>query len=242
MLDGGSKQLREMIKQAERLGYVVSQSQADMTEAAGDAWENISHALTGASRQLAVEIAPYVKYIADALTEWVVSLRVAGEELGSMADTAGWIADMIETFSLLNKAGRIPQSAWRMVLSGGMWEGPEDIKKNAKEFWEAFTAPDASARMRSSIDRIRREVAGSLGGPKLPGGSKEPMAESAATKKADESALFRGSQAALSYILGTSKQDVEKAQLEELKKIEAYMKKAVERGGFFGPALIGVGV
>lgn len=225
MLDGGSKQLREMIKQAERLGYVVSQSQADMTEAAGDAWDNITLALSGASRQLAAEIAPYVKYIADMLTEWVISLRVAGEQMTSMAATAGWMADMAETFNLMYKAAKIPTSAWRMMLSGGTWEGPSDVKEHAKDFWKAFTAPDASDRLRSTIDRIRREVLDSVDkGATPPGVTPAGLSMPSMAAKTDQSALLRGSSAALSYILGTTKQDIEKASLDELKGIHRELK------------------
>lgn len=228
MLDGGSKKLNEMIEQAKKLGYVVTQGQADLVESAGDAWDRIKLALDGMARQMAVGLAPYVIMMADKVSEFVASLNASLSPASSLVKFFGLIADELEFIKL----------TWDVIKMAN----PIDIIKDTAKgdpgaAWRTlkddFLGPSWSERLNKEIEKIRSD----MGAPATKAGtSATALPVAASTKPIDMSPLLRGSAAALSAIMGTKPQEVAKETLGETKKMVSYLKMIAARGGFFAHA------
>lgn len=100
MLMDGSDGLKQMQEDAEKLGLTLNDTDAAKVEMAGDAFDRIGLMFDGVARKLAVELAPFVKYLADSFVE----AGTKGEGMGGfvragvdMAVTAlGWMLDAID--------------------------------------------------------------------------------------------------------------------------------------------------
>jgi len=86
LLSGGSAGIRSGMADAQALGISINSGDGRSVEAANDAFTRLGTALKATYFQLAVEISPALKYIADGLTDVVASMkgmRGAGEILTS---------------------------------------------------------------------------------------------------------------------------------------------------------------
>lgn len=226
VLEGGSEALRDMIKEAEYLGVVVSQKDADAVEKAGDSWARIGKALKGTFNQLAIGLAPYVTLISDGIVAAIADINKAlssSREVifdawiyptGIFLDLMEQTVAMIDTVmvGLLDLLASMPGGA----VFAGLAAGARQNIKNISE------SPSNVDRLREEAAAMRAKFMEGLG--KVGGGGGAAAGSIAAGGSIDMSPLLRGSQAALSYILGTNKQDIEKASLEELKGIRKELK------------------
>ena len=238
VLEGGSKSLKEMVKEAEKLGYVVNQQNAALVGKSGDALDRIKVSLDGMARIFAVQLAPYIILAGNKMAEFAASLNAAMSASGGMAKFFAIMLDEIEFFKLAWEAmvATSPLNMAADAIDGDM----KDTRDRFAKLKEDFLKKPLSERIGKMIEAIKAEVAGSAGKSTI--GPADPLGlMNKQVAAPDTSALLRGSQAAFSAIMASSKQDVEKAQLAELKKMTDYLRAAARRGGLFGPALLGGG-
>lgn len=128
----GSKGLADIQVEAEKLGIAFNRVDGAKIEMANDALTRSGRVFTGIGNQIAVGIAPYIKYAADKFTELAVSTGGIGNRIvsamGDAARAVAWLSDGL----LLVKAGIYA------VGSGGMKLTETLIEYVAKPITSAF--------------------------------------------------------------------------------------------------------
>lgn len=98
MLDQGSAGLEAMGEEAKRLGAVLTDEDAFKAAEAIDAMDKMKKAIGGVINTLAVELAPFIKAAADAITAWLSDGASAGEKMegviGSLIKGSAILADI----------------------------------------------------------------------------------------------------------------------------------------------------
>jgi hypothetical protein len=225
MLEGGSKKLHEMLLEAQQLGLVLTQKQVDSVEKAGDAWDRMKSGVRGVWRQVAGYLAPSVDYVANRVTDLIKTLVANLPTLfrmmkSGMIDVFATIGDAMDYMAVaINQMGATLMDALAIVPGyGPVAAGLADTMRNAAD--EILTDTGSEAKIRKWLAARYSEFMGGSGRVKfgdMEGGG-------GIGKDVSMEALMRGSQAAMSAILGTSKQPIAKETLDETKKI----RKAVE--------------
>ena len=98
-LSGGSQKLREMQKEARRLGITFTRDAAAKVEKANDAITKFKLSLRGAANLIAIAVSPKIKEMADRLTEWVVELNLAETGAGRLNDVLEKMAELLDKVS-----------------------------------------------------------------------------------------------------------------------------------------------
>lgn len=239
MLEGGSKTLKEMVAEAKKLGYVVNQQNADLVEKSGDAWQRIKLAIDGMARTFAIQLAPYIILATDKMASFAASLNEGLTASGGMASFFSLMLDELEAFKIAWEAIVLinPISLWTDAWDADM----EDTVNRWNKLVDDVTAKSLSTRVAKDIERIKAEVA--AGGSSAGKITADPLGlmGAAAAASNDTSALIRGSQAAFSAIMASSKQEVGKASLKELEGIHKKLGDMSKRGVLFAPALLAGG-
>lgn len=139
VLRGGSEQLREYAKDADRLGATIGDDTVAGVVAARDAMLRFEQATGAVFRQAAIQLAPFIKLLADDLTN---ASADASSKIRNMGDTTSAAA---AEFGVLGAA----------VLS--VVDMLNELKKN----WIAFQI--VFVQSRQILDKIGRPIG--LGGP-----------------------------------------------------------------------------
>lgn len=107
-MQGGSQAIDEMREKLENLGVIIGDEQAQMVEKANDAWADIGLVWKGLQQQLAVNFAPILTKIAEAIIKFV-------QEFGGMGKVAEFI---VKAFMY---AGALVLDVIKIMRIG--WEG-----------------------------------------------------------------------------------------------------------------------
>lgn len=111
LFHSGGDAIREMIKDAERLGLTISRQDAAKVEAMNDAWARLKHSMEGLARQILPEIAPLVQAVADRFTEWSAQAsktrEVTVSAIEKMAVGIGHLLDLWDLMKMGVSAYRV---------------------------------------------------------------------------------------------------------------------------------------
>jgi len=86
MFQAGAVGIEDMRREAEKLNLTFSQTDAAQVEAANDALTRMKDLFIGLTRQLTIQLAPFIESTATAFTEWATSGEGAGEKLIDVFD------------------------------------------------------------------------------------------------------------------------------------------------------------
>lgn len=141
-LQGGSAALKEMFKEAEGLGFVLSSSAVAGVEQANDAVMKLSSMLGGVRDQIVAGLAPALTFIADIIRKKLVDAIQGEDGLGNIEDFARKVAlaaiDLMEktTKGAVRFANTIIRSINNVILSARVMASifRADIGKSLEDF------------------------------------------------------------------------------------------------------------
>jgi hypothetical protein len=159
MLQGGSDALREMQRDAERLGLTFSQADFAGVEQANDSIERLEASVGALKRQLAIDFAPLFTVVAETITEGMIgateavndhtrSMAAAGQTYGLVAESVFGLADMLDRAS--QGVALVDLKIQDMTVSA---------LTSAKAVAEMFGQTDQAAELGAAIDTITANMA-----------------------------------------------------------------------------------
>ncbi|RWC29849.1 MAG: hypothetical protein EOS70_23460 [Mesorhizobium sp.] len=126
-LNQGRKGLRDLGKEAERLGIVFTNEQAEIGDALGDTLDEVSAATDGIRKQLGLIFAPAVTALAEGLRDVIVENKDAILEFGRAINekAIGLIRDLL--FALIGEDSRV-RNPWILIWRDAILAFGRDVQ------------------------------------------------------------------------------------------------------------------
>lgn len=142
LLGNGSKSLRDMMREAERLNLTLNATDAHEVERANDAITRVASSIQGHLRRAVVELSPYIAAIGDMLANAIGGAKDAMPSLiSSLKDLAvrfGYLADAIAE-AIAAAREYAPDRLWRNIHLGTArtlrWAGMPFLPGNRFDKW-----------------------------------------------------------------------------------------------------------
>lgn len=178
LLQDGATAIRATMEDAKRLGMTFSALDARQVERANDAMTRLDSATGRLKRVLAIELAPVLELVANAMTSWLTDsnsgMNTLADSAGSVAAAVGTIADGIRNVMILwNKfASGALQINYRLTQAMHMFFDKEADPVYLDTLLDEIARFDERARelgrrdwgkaIASQVEDIRRAAAASL--------------------------------------------------------------------------------
>jgi len=129
-MDLGSEGLREMAREAEALGLVLSRVDAAKVEMAGDAMTRVRRMIDGIANRITVHLAPYIAGVADLIAHWGLETQgfrnIIDNTMATAIRMTGRFSDVIEVVIRGINIGKVAQAqfgyavveAFRLAVRG----------------------------------------------------------------------------------------------------------------------------
>lgn len=126
MLALGSEGLKEMYREADKLGLTIDRVAAKKVEAANDSLRRLESIATGLARSIIVELAPVIEAAATKLVQWGISGESMGTKVVNAFETMSVaVAKVLQGYDLLRagvlylgSAANAVASGWTMAFGG----------------------------------------------------------------------------------------------------------------------------
>src|SRR5690625_681748 len=120
-MDLGSEGLREMAREAEALGLVLSRVDAAKVEMAGDAMTRVRRMIDGIANRITVHLAPYIAGVADLIAHWGLETQgfrnIIDNTMATAIRMTGRFSDVIEVVIRGINIGKVAQAQFGYAVT-----------------------------------------------------------------------------------------------------------------------------